>query len=75
MAFVRPTPNTTWPREKAQKLVDEQLKPHYQRIELPYGLATKGSDRTPSSDAILPDDLTGKSVLDIGCQIGARPGR
>jgi SAM-dependent methyltransferase len=42
----------------------------YQRIELPYGLTTAGKDRRPVADIVLPGDLAGRSVLDIGCAIG-----
>jgi SAM-dependent methyltransferase len=42
----------------------------YQRIELPYGLSTSGKDRRPVSEIVFPDDLAGRSVLDIGCAIG-----
>lgn len=42
----------------------------YQRIELPYGLATRGQDRSETVKLALPDDLTGLSVLDIGSALG-----
>lgn len=42
----------------------------YQNIELPYGLSTGGIDRSPTARAIFPDDLTGKSVLDVGSKFG-----
>lgn len=38
----------------------------YQKIQLPYGLETKGDDRSSTRDAIFPDDMTGKTILDIG---------
>jgi SAM-dependent methyltransferase len=42
----------------------------YQRIELPYGLATQGQDRTSTANVIFPADMSGASVLDIGCCYG-----
>jgi 2-polyprenyl-3-methyl-5-hydroxy-6-metoxy-1,4-benzoquinol methylase len=43
----------------------------YQRIELPYGLSTSGRhDRSSTARRIFPDDLSGKSVLDVGCRLG-----
>ena len=61
--------NTTWSREQVQALVDEGGF-YYQNIELPYGLATGGTDRSPTARAIFPDDMTGKTVLDLGCKFG-----
>ena len=42
----------------------------YQNVELPDGVSTGGRDRSPTARAILPADLSGKSVLDVGCRIG-----
>jgi SAM-dependent methyltransferase len=42
----------------------------YQRIQLPYGFATGGDDRSATAAAILPEDMTGKSVLDVGSKYG-----
>ena len=36
----------------------------YQNIDLPHGLTTGGVDRSRTARAILPDDLTGKTVLE-----------
>ena len=41
----------------------------YQKIELPNNQFTKGQDRSPSLK-LLDTDLTGKSLLDIGCAYG-----
>jgi 2-polyprenyl-3-methyl-5-hydroxy-6-metoxy-1,4-benzoquinol methylase len=41
----------------------------YQRIQLPNNQVTQGDDRSPSL-SLLDKDLTGKSVLDIGCAYG-----
>ena len=58
-----------WSRERIQAfLAEEQL--GYQRIALPYGLATPGSDRTATADEIFPAQLDGRSVLDVGCSLG-----
>jgi len=61
--------STTWSREQVQALVDEGGF-YYQNIELPYGLSTGGTDRSPTARAIFPDDMAGKTVLDLGCKFG-----
>ena len=44
----------------------------YQRVKLPYGLVSPGRKDSESKLELLqlPDDLTGKRVLDIGCNVG-----
>ena len=43
----------------------------YQKIELPHGFSTSGRhDRSSTAKRIFPDDLSGKSVLDVGCRLG-----
>lgn len=42
----------------------------YQQITLPTGRVIPGTDRSPVADLIYPADLTGKSVLDVGCNYG-----
>ena len=42
----------------------------YQNVELPGGVSTGGRDRSPTARAILPEDLRGKTVLDVGCRVG-----
>lgn len=42
----------------------------YQRITLPDGRVIPGRDRSPTADLIFESDLTGKSVLDVGCFYG-----
>jgi SAM-dependent methyltransferase len=60
---------TSWTREQVEELLrTENFR--YQRIELPYGLHTEGRDRTATAKQIFPEDMTGKSVLDIGCSHG-----
>jgi SAM-dependent methyltransferase len=61
--------HSTWTRERVEALAqDERFE--YQRIALPYGLATRGKDRSQTALRLLPDDLTGKSFLDVGCHHG-----
>jgi len=42
----------------------------YQRMPLPFGLATQGEDRAETANLIFEEDLGGASVLDIGCCYG-----
>ncbi len=42
----------------------------YQRITLPSGRVIPGTDRSPTARLVYPADLTGKSVLDVGCYYG-----
>jgi SAM-dependent methyltransferase len=42
----------------------------YQRITLPTGQVIPGTDRGPAADLVYPDPLTGKTVLDVGCNYG-----
>jgi SAM-dependent methyltransferase len=42
----------------------------YQRVELPYGLATPGRDRSQTANQIFGKELTGKTVLDVGSGLG-----
>lgn len=42
----------------------------YQRITLPTGQVIPGTDRAPVADLVYGSDLTGKSVLDVGCHYG-----
>lgn len=60
---------TAWSEERVRALLaDHEF--GYQRIELPYGLSTGGVDRGPTARRVLPADLEGKSVLDLGCKHG-----
>lgn len=43
----------------------------YHRVELPYGFHTSGKDVWQRFPLIFPDDLSGWSVLDVGCALGA----
>lgn len=42
----------------------------YQRVDLPFGLHTKGDSRTEMADVIFPKSLRGKSILDVGAANG-----
>lgn len=42
----------------------------YQRITLPDGRVIPGADRSPTANLVFPSDLTGKTVLDVGCYHG-----
>ncbi len=60
---------TKWTEKEVQILLEsEELS--YQRIELPYGLSTGGKDRSWTTERIFPEDMSGKSVLDIGTKYG-----
>ncbi len=61
--------NPAWSRERIEEMLRRE-KFGYQRIELPYGMATEGYDRRWTADQIFPDDMTGCSVLDLGCNHG-----
>lgn len=58
----------TWAKPEIEDfLARERLS--YQKIELPFGLSTPGSDRPEMCDRIF-GDVAGKSVLDIGSYLG-----
>jgi SAM-dependent methyltransferase len=42
----------------------------YQGVSLPFGLSVPGHDLAPEADAVFPQDLSGKTVLDVGCYYG-----
>lgn len=54
--------------EIEQLLKEEEFR--YQSIPLPDGRRTAGSDRSVTLDLILPSNLSGKTLLDIGCRYG-----
>lgn len=58
-----------WTEEQVKKMLQEHDF-SYQDIALPYGLSTGGDDRSSTAKKIFPDDMTGKSVLDIGTKYG-----
>lgn len=61
--------SSKWTKEQIEDLLKREIFT-YQRIELPFGLATDGVDRSATARAIFPEDLKGKSVLDLGCNNG-----
>src|SRR5687768_14560053 len=42
----------------------------YQGVTLPFGLSVPGRDLSAEAAAIFPDDLSGATVLDVGCYYG-----
>ncbi len=60
---------TTEPRD-IDRFLSETEFAGYQRITLPDGRVIPGADRSPVADLVYPADLTGKSVLDVGCNYG-----
>ncbi len=63
------SPSGSWSKTEIERLLAaEDFK--YQKIPLPYGLSTEGQDRSATARAIFPDSLSGKSVLDLGCNFG-----
>lgn len=69
MTEVSAPASTSWSREKIEELLRSEPF-NYQAIPLPYGLSTGGHDRSSTAKAILPDDMTGQSFLDVGCALG-----
>lgn len=60
-------------RYTAEQIVELTKPPtfEYQAVRLPHGLATKGHNRSATCELILPQNLNGASVLDIGSALGA----
>jgi len=63
--------------KEIRKKLDE-LGDFYHNIELPYGIETKPGSVSPARGQnwekilkVIPQDLTGKTVLDLGCNAGA----
>lgn len=63
------SPPDSWSRERIVALLQSETF-GYQRIGLPFALSTNGEDRSKTAELIFPDDLTGKTVLDLGCSYG-----
>jgi SAM-dependent methyltransferase len=62
-------PNEVWSKERIESFLSDN-RFTYQDVELPYGLRTGGVDRSATARRVFPDDLSGNSVLDIGCMYG-----
>lgn len=61
------------PKEWTEAMVRQLLSDHefkYQKVSLPFGLSTGGTDRSPTATLVFPEDLTGKSLFDVGCMYG-----
>ena len=56
-------------KSQIQKMLDENDFED-QRVDLPYGLRTPGADRSATCDLVLPESLSGKTVLDVGAANG-----
>lgn len=53
--------------------ISEMIRPaifEYQQVRLPYGLVTRGQDRVLTEALVLPANLHGASVLDVGSALG-----
>lgn len=64
------SPTPSWPRDEVDRWVRSQS--WYQTIDLGDGLSTPGryDSRERLADLDLPDDVGGRSVLDVGCNSG-----
>ncbi|HEY7748908.1 MAG TPA: methyltransferase domain-containing protein [Aestuariivirgaceae bacterium] len=61
------------PTQSELQQIDQLLKEEefrYQRLTLPGGRCTDGNDRSITLNLILPPDMSGKTLLDIGCRYG-----
>jgi SAM-dependent methyltransferase len=52
------------------RFISETAFSGYQQLTLPTGRVIPGTDRAPVANLVYPADLTGKSVLDVGCYYG-----
>ena len=66
MNEVSPPP---WTRDRILALLENESF-GYQSVPLPFGLKTGGVDRSATAEIIFPRDLTGKTVIDLGCSYG-----
>jgi 2-polyprenyl-3-methyl-5-hydroxy-6-metoxy-1,4-benzoquinol methylase len=58
-----------WSKQQIEQfLAGEDLR--YQKIDLPYGLATPGADRREVCDLAFGQNISGQTVLDIGSYLG-----
>lgn len=57
-------------KKEIQAVIDQLPHERYGRVNLPYGLHTKGVDRFSTRNAIMPKSLKGKSLLDVGSAFG-----
>jgi SAM-dependent methyltransferase len=59
----------SYTKEQIRKILRERTF-QYHRVDLPFGLHTKGADRSATRDLIFPKSLAGKTVLDVGSALG-----
>lgn len=57
-------------KEEVLKFANSYKFKSYQKIRLPYGIEIEGTNLDEMADTVLQRDLSGKSVVDIGCNYG-----
>jgi len=62
-------PSEGWSKARIESLLAAESF-DYQSVPLPHGLKTDGHDRSRTAELILPHDLKGESVLDVGSSLG-----
>ena len=60
---------SSWSEAQVRAMLDKYSF-KYQNVELPYGLSTGGSDRSAVARKAFPEDMSGKSLFDLGCRNG-----
>ena len=66
---IKLTQDQKWTKERIVRTIQENAF-GYQNVELPYGLATGGVDRSRTAKSIFGVNIIGKSVFDLGCRFG-----
>lgn len=64
-----PVVGSSWTRQQIEDVLNSEPY-NYQAIALPHGLSTGGHDRSGTARAILPDDMSGQSFIDVGSSLG-----
>ena len=67
------SPTVASKHEIEQFLATHEFERRNARVQLPYGLSTPGKDMSSRFDQMFAENLTGKSVLDVGTYYGAFP--
>ncbi len=67
--IIKDNKKEVYSKEEVQSIL-KRYKFGYQKIDLPYGLSTKGNKRDQSLELIFKDNIRGKSLLDVGCAYG-----
>lgn len=65
--------SSTVSREEVELFLTETKFSGYQSVPLPHGLSVPGIDRQTRVQQVLPRDVKGKSVLDVGTNYGIVP--